>query len=46
MQKSAWLVFNPIMVDNFASLFICTMVSWASDLVIYFFLILFQKVGA
>ena len=31
MRQSACLVFNPIMVNNFASLFNCTPVGWASD---------------
>ena len=31
MQQSACLVFNPIMVNNFASLFNCTPVGRASD---------------
>ena len=31
MRQSACLVFNPIMVNNFASLFNCTPVGRASD---------------
>ena len=31
MRQSACLVFNPITVNNFASLFNCTSVGWASD---------------
>ena len=31
MRQSACLVFNPITVNNFASLFDCTPVGWASD---------------
>ena len=31
MRQSACLVFNPIMVNNFASLFNCTLVGRASD---------------
>ena len=31
MQQSACLVFNPIMVDNYAAFFNCTPVGWASD---------------
>ena len=31
MRQSACLVFNPITVNNFASLFNCTPVGWASD---------------
>ena len=31
MQQSAYLVFNPITVNNFASLFSCTLVGRASD---------------
>ena len=31
MRQSDCLVFNPITVDNFASLFNCTPVCWASD---------------
>ena len=31
MQQSVCLVINPIMVDNFAALFNCTPVDWASD---------------
>ena len=31
MRQSACLVFNPIMVNNFASLFNCMPVGWASD---------------
>ena len=30
MQQSAFLVINPITVDNFAALFNCTPVDWAS----------------
>ena len=31
MRQSACLVFNPITLNNFASLFNCTAVDWASD---------------
>ena len=31
MRQSACLVFNPIMVDNYAAFFNCTPVGWASD---------------
>ena len=31
MRQSACLVFNPIMVDNYAAFFNCTPVAWASD---------------
>ena len=31
MRQSACLVFNPIMVDNYAAFFNCTPVVWASD---------------
>ena len=31
MRQSACLVINPIMVDNFAVLFNCTPMGWASD---------------
>ena len=35
MRRSACLVFNPITVNNFASLFNCTPVGGASDSLIY-----------
>ena len=31
IRQSACLVINPITVDNFAALFNCTPVDWASD---------------
>ena len=31
MRQSACLVINPVTVDNFAALFICTLVDRASD---------------
>ena len=31
MRQSAYLVFNPIMVDIYAAFFNCTPVGWASD---------------
>ena len=32
MQESGCLVFNPIMVDNYAAFFNCTLMDGASDL--------------
>ena len=39
MQRSACLVFNPIMVDNFAAFFHCTPVSQTSDYMMLFILV-------
>ena len=43
MRQSACLVFNPIMVDNYAAFFNCTPVGGASDsmMVVFFFFFFF-----